>query len=90
MGKALYSLEQHSSNATVLIREDILKYLASHIEHTEQCVSLLKQYLPLLPQEYLSTIQKLELTADLHIHNSKEALKNINSLYAKNEKQRIN
>lgn len=83
-------MEQHSSNSTILVKEDTLKYLCSIIEHSEQCVSMLKQYLPLLPEKYSDTIQKLELMAELSSHNSMEALKNINSLYVKNKKQRIN
>ena len=84
-------MEQHSSNTnSMYLKEDFIKYLASHIEHSEQCVEMLKNYLPLLPEGHYDTIQKLDLMASLCINNSREALNNINRLYAKNDKQKLN
>lgn len=80
-------MEKHSSNSGILIKEDFIKYLASHIQNTEQFLSMLRIYIPLLPENHYDTIQKLGLMNSVCIEDSKEALSRIDKLYAKNKQK---
>lgn len=70
-------MEQHNSDASEngeFIRSGTLDFFASHLDHTEQCINLLKQYLPLTGLD-TTNIHKLEFVANQCIDNCRQGIK---------------
>ncbi len=80
-------MEQHNSNENcVYYGENLLEYLSSHASHTEQCLYLLKQYLPLCSIDP-RTIQQLEEMTETSIVNNKKTIELIENAKKRNSKK---
>lgn len=81
---------QHSSNEnSEYIGVNLLEYLASHAQHTEQCLYMLKQYLPLCKIDP-RTIEQLEEMATISIENNLKTIQLIENVKKRNTEQKPN
>lgn len=86
-------MEQHncgesSNENSLFIRKGIIDCFVSNASHTEACLTLLKQYLPLLPTEHINTMKLLEAMIDTCIDNHVTSIKLLEDNY--NVKKRNN
>lgn len=85
-------MAQHSCDAGEsgdFVRSGTLDFFASHLDHTEQCINLLKQYLPLTGLD-TTNIKKLEFVADQCIDNCRQGIKLIEDAKKRDSTKKLN
>lgn len=66
---------------SIFIKKDFVDFVSSNALHTEQCLSLLKNYLPLLPIEYVGTVKKLEEMTSVCVENNKKVVSLVEKIF---------